>query len=268
MQSRRPSPVAKRPSEEGYVLVAVMFLLVLLVLALSVAAPRMRASIELDRERETMQRGKQYARAIKLYYKTFTAYPPNIDALVKTNNIRFLRKRYTDPMTGKDDWRPIHFGENKTPMAMGFFGQALATGSTLAGTGVSGGNSLTGSSSLFSDGTSTSSTSTSTSPTSGGDSSASTSSTGTGSTSGSSTSSTSGQTFGGAGIVGFAPGKQAQSILLLKKKDHFNEWEFLYSPAQDQKTITSGSATTANGASTSSTSSTTSTTTSSSSSTP
>ena len=75
-----------------------------------------------------MQRGKQYMRAIQLYFGNSTAYPPNVDALVKTNEIRFLRKRYTDPMTGKDDWKPIKFGQNKTPLAMGFFGQPLVGG--------------------------------------------------------------------------------------------------------------------------------------------
>jgi len=225
------------------VLVAVMFLMAIFILALSIAVPKMRASIELDRERETMQRGKQYARAVKFYYKKFNAYPPNMEALVKTSNIRFLRKRYTDPMTGKDDWRPIRFGENKTPVAMGFFGQPLAlSGSTVAGTGTSGGNSLTGSTSLTD---SSGSTASSTSTTAG------TSSTTTGS---SSSSSTTGQTFGGAGIIGFAPGKQAQSILLYKKKDHFNEWEFLYSPAADRiMTFGSGAATSSSSSSTSST---------------
>ena len=67
------------------------------------------------------------------------AYPPSIDALVQTNNIRFLRKKYVDPMTGKDDWKPILFGQNKAPTAMGFFGQPLA-GTTIAGTGPGGGN--------------------------------------------------------------------------------------------------------------------------------
>lgn len=42
-----------------------------------------------------------------------------------------------------------------------------------------------------------------------------------------------GQTFGGAGIIGFEPASPKQSILTLKKKNHYNEWEFTYSPLQE-----------------------------------
>ena len=67
----------------------------------------MARSIQRDRDLETFHRGMQYRRAIQLYYRKFHAYPPNVDALVNTNDIRFLRKKYIDPMTGKDDWKPI-----------------------------------------------------------------------------------------------------------------------------------------------------------------
>src|SRR5579859_1035232 len=132
----------KSNSEEGYVLVAVVFMMVILILSLSVAIPQVREAIQRDRDEETMQRGKQYIRAIQLYYKKFHGYPPNVDALVKTNDIRFLRKKYIDPTTGKDEWKPIMFGQNKTPMAMGFFGQPLAA-AIGGGIGPGGGN-LTG----------------------------------------------------------------------------------------------------------------------------
>ncbi|MGO9435184.1 MAG: type II secretion system protein [Terracidiphilus sp.] len=243
-----------KPSEEGYILVAVIFMLALLIISLAVAVPRIREDIQRDREIETMNRGKQYIRAIKLYYKKFHAYPPSVDALVKTNEIRFLRKRYTDPITGKDDWKPIAFGQNKTPLAMGFFGQPLAgaalagtgpggvagatsagsnfmSGSTSSGSGFSSGSSATGGSSIFGSsptgsptgatgGTTAGTTAGGTSGTSGTDS------------SGSGISST--QTFGGGGIIGFSPGSEKQSILVYKKKNHYNEWEFLYSPLADQ----------------------------------
>lgn len=238
-----------------------MFLLALLIISMAVAVPRIREDIQRDRDVETMHRGLQYRRAIQLYFRKFHAYPPNVDALVKTNEIRFLRKRYIDPITGKDDWKPIMVGQQKTPVVMGFFGQALA-GSTLAGTGPGGvaGSSPIGSS-FMSGGTASGSPSSSggsifgsspTSPTgvtglTGGT----TSGTGAGATSGTSGaggtesdngSISSNQTYGGGGIIGFSPASEKQSILIYKKKDHYNEWEFLYSPQQDQKTITGGNA--------------------------
>ena len=133
------NPKTNRAGEQGYILLAVLFLVTMVLIALALAAPKMAADIERDREVEMVHRGQQYVRAIKLYYKKFGSYPPNMDALVKTNQIRFLRKRYKDPMTGKDDWHLIHFGENKTP-SYGFFGQPLGGtgGSPVAGIGPGG----------------------------------------------------------------------------------------------------------------------------------
>jgi type II secretory pathway pseudopilin PulG len=145
---RSPRNRRGRKQEEGYILIAVLFLMVMVLIMLSLAAPKVAADIERDREVELIHRGNQYVRAIKLYYKKFGAYPPNMDALVKTNEIRFLRKRYKDPVTGKDEWHLIHFGENKTP-SYGFFGQPIsgAGGSALAGVGPGMGQGLGGSSS-------------------------------------------------------------------------------------------------------------------------
>jgi type II secretory pathway pseudopilin PulG len=257
--TKRTSTRRPRPSEEGYVLVAVICMVALFTIALAVALPKVSKEIQRDREIETMHRGKQYARAVKLYYKKFGAYPPSVDALVKTNNIRFLRKKYTDPTTGKEDWKPVRFGQNKAPTAMGFFGVPL-TGSTIAGTGPSSGNGLAGGSSLtggnnptgassFSQQTSTSdpnaaqaqdaNSANASSGSTTGDASATASTTGStaGSTTGSTTGSgtgLSGQTFGGAGIIGFSPNSPRQSIMVYKKKNHYNEWEFVYDPLAEQ----------------------------------
>jgi hypothetical protein len=207
-----------------------------------------------------------------MYYKKFGAYPPNVDALIKpTNNIRFLRKKYIDPTTGKEEWKPVLFGQNKAPTAMGFFGQPL-TGSTMAGigpgaagngltgsTGLSGG--LTGSSGLTGGGgglfqqtpavdpnaaqaqdpnnPNAGSSSTGIGGSSIGSSSGSSSGSAFGSTTGSTSGST-GQTFGGAGIIGFSPTSPKQSILIYKKKNHYNEWEFVYDPLSEQMTMGGG----------------------------
>jgi len=224
-------------------MLTVICLLALLVISLAVATPAVTKSIQRDRDLETWHRGLQYRRAIQLYYRKFHAYPPNADALVNTNEIHFLRKKYNDPVTGKGDWKPVLFGQNKAPMSMGFFGQALGgNASTMAGVGPSGGSGLgtnppgggnsLGSGSAFGGGFSLGSPGTSGSqPPTTSQGSAFGSSGGFGSSPGSSSSS--GQTFGGAGIVGFSPASPKQSILVYKKKNHYNEWEFTYDPISD-----------------------------------
>ena len=111
-------------SDEGYMLLAVLVLVFMVLLTLSVAAPRVAMQIKHDQELETQHRAQQYVRAIRLYYKKFGHYPGSIEQLEKTNNQRFLRQRYLDPLTGKDDWRLIQVGQNKTKVK-GFFGQDL-----------------------------------------------------------------------------------------------------------------------------------------------
>ena len=245
MKSSAPLRGHVAPAEKGYALLAVIFLMVLLVLALSVAVPRMSREIQRDREVETVERGKQYERAIQLYYRKFHAYPPSVDALVKTNEIRFLRKKYTDPMTGKDDWKPILFGQNKVPTVMGFFGQTLATGSSIAGIGPAGGNGINGASapgtSIFSTSGAGSTSSTTPGTTDNGSGTAAANGTTAGAGTGSGTSGpTSGQTFGGAGIIGFSPGADRESILTYKTKNRYDEWEFTYDPAMDMPKISGG----------------------------
>src|ERR1700691_3231100 len=109
-------------NQEGFLLLGVLFMVLLLTIALAIAAPKIAESIRRDKEEETIHRGKQYSRAIQMYFAKYNRYPNSIDQLMKTDNQRFLRKRYLDPMTGKDDWRIIHLGEAKVP-AMGLFGQ-------------------------------------------------------------------------------------------------------------------------------------------------
>ena len=149
-----PKPFSFR-QEDGFLLLGVLFMVLLILIALAVAAPKMAESIRRDKEIETVHRGMQYARAIQVYFNKYGRYPSTIDQLMKTDNQRFLRKRYLDPMTGKDDWRIIHYGE-ATPQNIGLFGQTVQqngitpTGaSTTTGTGASSSSPFGGSSSPF-----------------------------------------------------------------------------------------------------------------------
>ncbi len=105
-------------------LVAAVVMVALLAIAISVAAPVMARQLQRDKEIESQHRMEEYVRAIQLYYRSFGNYPPSIKALENNNNIRFLRKVYVDPLTGKADYRLIHQGEQQTKIHV-FFGQDL-----------------------------------------------------------------------------------------------------------------------------------------------
>lgn len=247
-----PNSGGSHPGEEGYILIAVLFLVALVLIALAVAAPRMAQSIQRDKELELVHRGEQYERAIKLYYRKFGTYPTSIDQLLNTNNIRFLRKRYTDPITGKNDWRLIHLGQAKVP-PMGFFGQPLtgvpgaanigtpvsaATGAAASPFGAPSAPSTFGAVGVNAPGP----TSTFGAPDSGitgsespgaGPTSTSPTTAGAASTTPGSSSATS--AFGGVGaIVGVGIPSTRASLLDYKKQTHYNQWEFVYNPIEDQ----------------------------------
>ncbi len=213
------------PSEEGYVLAAVIILLAVIMIFLAAAAPKVKEDIRRDQELETMHRGRQYSRAIQLYYRKLRHYPPNVDALEDTNMMRFLRKRYLDPLSGKDDWVPVLYGGNKAPLTMGYFGQPLNMGAAVltGSAGIPGGDNGLGATQIptaF--------------PTSGNGNSNGSSNGGSNGNS-SLTFSTGMPTLGGTGaLIGVSPAVDKDSILTYKTKNHYTEWEFVYDPMGDR----------------------------------
>jgi type II secretory pathway pseudopilin PulG len=101
-----------RSKESGYVLLAVLLTMTLLLILLSVEAPRIAQQIKRDKEEEMIHRGKDYATAVKRFvHKNGGRYPVSVEQLENTNHVRFLRKKYVDPMTGDSDWKMVHVGE-------------------------------------------------------------------------------------------------------------------------------------------------------------
>src|SRR5271169_1943241 len=97
--------------EGGYVLLAVLLLVAFMVIAATIEAPVLVQQMKRDREEEMIHRGTEYARAIKKYYKKFGRYPANLEQLDNTNQIRFLRKRYKDPLTKDGKWKVLNYGD-------------------------------------------------------------------------------------------------------------------------------------------------------------
>jgi type II secretory pathway pseudopilin PulG len=211
MRRNRPATQIREP-EQGYILAGVIILLAVFMILMSVAVPKMREDIRRDQELETVRRGKQYVRAMQLYYRRFHHYPPNIDALEETNGLRFLRKRYEDPLSRSDDWAPVLLGQNKAPLTMGFFGAVLNGGSSIPSSGDQAKNSVLG-----------------TPPPSAFDS----FSSGGSASSGGSQQGSSSMPFSGGPMIGVRPNKAMASILVYKTKTNYEEWEFVYDPATD-----------------------------------
>lgn len=74
----------------------------LLAFAAAIIVPTIKFEMQRDREEELIHRGVQYSRAIRRYTKATGRYPMRLDDLKGTPQVRYLRKLYKDPVTGKD----------------------------------------------------------------------------------------------------------------------------------------------------------------------
>ncbi len=87
--------------ERGFAIAALIIFLTALSIVLAASVPAYRVQAQRELEEELIFRGQEYVRAIQKYQHQFGIYPPSIDALIDTNGIRYLRRAYTDPITGE-----------------------------------------------------------------------------------------------------------------------------------------------------------------------
>ena len=108
MRTARSVTIARKDGERGFALLLVFLMAAAVALLLYQQMPRVAFESEREKEQLLQDRGHEYVRGIQLYYIAFKKYPTKIEDLENTNNKRFLRRRFIDPMTGKDEWRLIH----------------------------------------------------------------------------------------------------------------------------------------------------------------
>lgn len=96
--------------KNGFAMLVIFLLAAAVAITLYYEMPRVAFESQRNREELLVQRGEQYKRAIELYFRKTKKYPQDIKELENTNNFRFLRRRYIDPLTGKDEWRLVHMG--------------------------------------------------------------------------------------------------------------------------------------------------------------
>ncbi|MFY9911604.1 MAG: hypothetical protein WAK56_17295 [Candidatus Sulfotelmatobacter sp.] len=131
MSAFSPKTRRLRRREQGYVLLTILLVVSLMTIAAMAALPDLIFELKRDQEQEMIHRGVQYSRAIRVYYRQFGRYPTALTDLDNTNNLRYLRKHYKDPLTGKD-FKLLHFGDPGLQLG-GAIGGALINGATPAG---------------------------------------------------------------------------------------------------------------------------------------
>src|SRR5271156_1500273 len=236
----------------GYMLITLMLALALIAVGLLAVLPEIGQQIRRDREEELRHRGTAYMRAIQHFYKKFGRYPSSIEELENTNNVRFLRKRYTDPMnrdpaTGKEkDFKLLHQADislnngpvlGQTPGQGGLQGQSGFGG---APGGLGGLQGAPGGSGAQAGGPQTSPTGDSSNSSAGNASDASGNPNSAGSSSSGSGSGFNGPTFGGGPMLGVASTSKAKTIRVFYGKSHYNDWLFIYLPMADRGGLLTG----------------------------
>lgn len=100
----------RRNQEGGFALLFVFVMAAAIAITLFMELPRVAFEVQRGKEQMLVDRGEQYKRAIQIFYRKTKRYPVNMDELEKFQDVRFLRHRYKDPFTGKEEWRLIHVG--------------------------------------------------------------------------------------------------------------------------------------------------------------
>jgi type II secretory pathway pseudopilin PulG len=225
--------------ERGYVLLILLLFVALLSIGALKVVQEFKFQYQRDREEELIHRGVQYSRAVRRYFKKFGRYPTRIEDLESTNKLRFLRRRYTDPMnrdpqTGKErDFKLLHM----TDVQMSF-SSAPANGPVPAAEVSSQPVNATGASSITAEPGAAAGTN-GTQNVSGGDQ-ADTSQADQGVApppqplSQQTGPNGAPQVFGGGAIVGVASASKDKTVREFNKKNHYNQWQFIYDPTTDR----------------------------------
>ena len=190
-----------RRGEDGYAMAALLVVIGVMGVILGTAMPVWRTVAQREKEEELIFRGRQYARAIQLYQRKFAAaYPASVDILVEQ---RFLRKKYTDPMTKSGEFEILYQGTLAQRQAASMAGRGTTSPGAQPDAGRSGmaGQMATAPGSAF------------------------------------------GSQAAGpqGGVVGVASKSKEKSLRVLDGKTVYSEWQFVFIPASVTRTGPAGS---------------------------
>jgi type II secretory pathway pseudopilin PulG len=225
-----------RQKDSGYMLLVLMLAVAVLTITMLGVARNYRRSILRDREVEMIHRGDQYERAVKRFYKKNGRYPTSIEQLEDNNKIRYLRKRYKDPMSPDGTWQLVHLADiaKLKGLTTATGAQSSNSANFLSNSGGLGNASgaATGVAATTAAGTATNA-----SASAGGttDPSQVTAVTGgpVSSTGVSGANPADGGVLGGGDVYGVVSKAKTEGIHSFGDKQKYNEWFFIYDPTQD-----------------------------------
>jgi len=208
---------SRKTGEQGYALLTLLLIMALLVIAAGVGASSLAFTIRRDREEELIHRGVQYTRAIREFTKRTGRFPVRLEELEQSEGRRFLRRRYKDPITGRDFkivyMKDIQLGGSQFPKT-----------STSNPNNTSGSTPEAGSTTSPPDSTDNSQTDSNPTP----------KPTLTAANATAVPATSGGQPIVGGLIVGVVSASTDQTIREFNKKKHYNEWRFYYDTAFDR----------------------------------
>jgi hypothetical protein len=105
-----PVSVHRRKNQQGSALLVVLVFAAIIAIMLYRELPISAFEAQRQKEELLVARGNEYKRGVKLFVRKIGRFPASISELENTNRMRFLRHKFVDPLTGKDDWRLIHAG--------------------------------------------------------------------------------------------------------------------------------------------------------------
>jgi type II secretory pathway pseudopilin PulG len=203
-----------------------IFIAAVMIIAATAAVPNLITESRRQKEELLIWRGKQYARAIGLYYRKTGHYPHDLRELAKgIDGVHFLRQRYKDPMNTQDgSWRLIYLGpggqligslrwQTLAEYQAAELGQSVPGTTTPGATGTKPAVGLTGT------------------PMQG--------------TAGDNKSHwhpqiiNEGQMVGGS-LIGVASKVDAKSLKVYMGAENYRDWEFIWNPLQGQQTVMPG----------------------------
>jgi type II secretory pathway pseudopilin PulG len=236
--------------QRGYILLFLLLTVALLSIGFLALVRNLEFQSKRDREEELIHRGVQYSRAVRRYFKKFGRYPTKIEDLEDTNNIRFLRKRYKDPMnrdrkTGKElDFKVLHLQDVQTSFSSGSIKGAVAASDLASAEPAQSSAEVQAGAPGALDGSAAAPGGPGPSAIAGQQNQADQAQTGQNGPTATPPApqplaqrlgpNGAPQVFGGGAIAGVASLNKEKTIRVFNKKDHYNQWQFIYDPTTDR----------------------------------